>query len=63
MGLNVKQLVLIEGCYKDVILSESDLTLLPGMLKVNGDGFEVYINSDMIVSLELLGAGHINRIK
>lgn len=60
MEINVKKLILLDAEYTDVVVSDESISKFPtlsNLLKVSGKGFEIYINPDMIVSLELMDRG------
>ena len=60
MEINVKKLILLDAEYTDVVVSDESIPKFPilsNLLKVPGKGFEIYINPDMIVSLELMDRG------
>ncbi|MEN3134127.1 hypothetical protein [Bacillus albus] len=55
--MKVKKIVLIDGEYEDVVVTSAESSeveiFFSNMIKVTGDDFTVFVNVDMVVSLEL----------
>ncbi len=53
MEFRLKKIVLLDTVYDNVTLSDESIPIVENLLKVYCSDFEIYINPEMIVSLEL----------